>query len=184
VYYGAGLGSSENENKNSAGLFGCGIDKHIKDLYTFLLTNYDEGDEVYMFGFSRGAYTVRSLAGFIRHSGLGRRDQLAYVEEAYEAYRSRTLPTLSEMKDFRRIPITLLACFDTVGALGFPGKLSILDRDRYQFHNTTLSEYIQNAVHIMSIDERRESAYRVCLPNRNFTGDLRYPCQIASVRVS
>jgi hypothetical protein len=173
VFYGAGLGTSENENKNNAGLFGSGIDKHIKDLYTFLLTNYDDGDEVYMFGFSRGAYTVRSLAGLIRHSGLGRRDQLRFVEEAYEAYRNRIAPTLSEMKDFRRIPITLLACFDTVGALGIPGMLSVLNRDKYEFHNTTLSEYIQNAVHIMSIDEHRESAYRVRLPNRNLAAKLR-----------
>jgi hypothetical protein len=173
VFYGAGLGTSENENKNNAGLFGSGIDKHIKDLYTFLLTNYDDGDEVYMFGFSRGAYTVRSLAGLILHSGLGRRDQLRFVEEAYEAYRNRIAPTLSEMKDFRRIPITLLACFDTVGALGIPGMLSVLNRDKYEFHNTTLSEYIQNAVHIMSIDEHRESAYRVRLPNRNLAAKLR-----------
>jgi hypothetical protein len=183
LFYGAGLGTSENENKNNAGLFGSGIDKHIKDMYTYLLTNYDDGDEVYMFGFSRGAYTVRSLAGLIRHSGLGRRDQLRFVEEAYEAYRNRMAPTLSEMKDFRRIPITLLACFDTVGALGIPGMLSVLHGDKYKFHNTTISEDIQNAVHIMSIDEHRESAYRVRLPNRNFTVELRYPCQSACIHI-
>jgi uncharacterized protein (DUF2235 family) len=167
VQYGCGVGSKGGIDRVLGGYFGVGIDQHIKDLYTFLLMNYDDGDEVFMFGFSRGSYTVRSLAGLIHHCGLGRRDQLQFVDEAYELYRgSSSAQDTLEAQQFRkdhgdRIPITLLACFDTVGDLGLPGMFHQLDKHRYAFHNTSVSVDIQNAVHIMSIDETRMSRFCV-----------------------
>jgi uncharacterized protein (DUF2235 family) len=163
VCYGAGVGTRGRIDRLLGGSFGVGIDQHIKDLYTFLLMNYDDGDEVFMFGFSRGSYTVRSLAGLIHYCGLGRRDQLQFVNEAYELYRASTsAQDTPEAQLFRknhgdRIPITFLACFDTVGDLGLPGVFHVFDKDRYAFHNTSISADIQNAVHIMSIDETRMS---------------------------
>jgi uncharacterized protein (DUF2235 family) len=73
---------------------------------------------VYLFGFSRGAYTVRSLAGLIHESGLPRRDKLENVKEAYDLYRTNEDPESDAAKAFRaangdRIPIKLLACWDT-----------------------------------------------------------------------
>ena len=78
VFYDWGLGSYHDSVQ--AGAFGKGIDKNIKDDYRFIVQNYNEGDQLYFFGFSRGAYTVRSLAGFINYwensSGKYRRTHL------------------------------------------------------------------------------------------------------------
>ena len=70
VFYDEGIGV--DSNKIVGGVTGLGIDKNIQDAYRFLSFNYDRGDEIYLFGFSRGAYTVRSLAGMIYCSKLGR----------------------------------------------------------------------------------------------------------------
>ena len=128
VFYDEGIGV--DSNKIVGGVTGLGIDKNIQDAYRFLSFNYDQGDEIYLFGFSRGAYTVRSLAGMIYCSGLLSRRYITKASEAYELYRDRGLkPNDEEAKSFRkdygkdngdRVPITLLGCFDTVGALGIP----------------------------------------------------------------
>lgn len=165
VYYDSGVGTQGAIDKIMGGGLGEGIDVNIKELYTFLALNYDEGDEVYLFGFSRGSYTVRSLTGLIYESGLVRRDQLQFVAEAYELYRNNEDVESPEAVAFReahgdRIPITLLACFDTVGSLGLPFEgpkfLSQFNADRYRFHSTKLNPLIQNAIHLLSIDEDRK----------------------------
>lgn len=68
LFYDSGIGT-ENQ-KLLGGAAGVGIDANIQDGYRFLCLNYVPGDEIYLFGFSRGAYTVRSLAGMIYCSGL------------------------------------------------------------------------------------------------------------------
>ncbi|CAN8076771.1 unnamed protein product [Agarophyton chilense] len=167
-YYDPGIGTEGGAlDRLRGGAFGVGIDLNIQQLYTFLAMNYTEGDEIYMFGFSRGAYTVRSLAGMMHESGLVYREHLDYVKEAYDLYRDNEDIDSYAAKEFRnkyarRVPIKLLLCFDTVGALGLPEGLpfplsSIGDEDRYRFHNTDLSEYIENAIHLMSIDENKRS---------------------------
>ncbi|MBV8886356.1 MAG: DUF2235 domain-containing protein, partial [Chroococcidiopsidaceae cyanobacterium CP_BM_RX_35] len=65
VFYDQGVGTGDEFDKITGGVFGWGIDKVIQDAYRFLSLNYVAGDEIYLFGFSRGAYTVRSLAGLI-----------------------------------------------------------------------------------------------------------------------
>lgn len=117
---------------------GYGIDANIKQLYNFLVSNYDDsngrGDEIYLFGFSRGAYTVRSLAGFISHCGLLHRRDLSKVHKAYNAYRKKLQP--DDLKKYagievRKVNVTLLACFDTVGALGVPSLASNWETCKY-----------------------------------------------------
>lgn len=122
-----------------------------------------------MFGFSRGSYTVRSLSGFMYNCGLLRQEEIGEVTRAYENYRNRSCsPKDDAMKAFRmrysfrptvgeRVPVTLLACFDTVGALGLPDSSYIgsFDDSRYSFHDTVLSSNIENAIHVLSIDEER-----------------------------
>jgi len=174
------------------GGFGKGIDQNIQDGYRFLCLNYSPGDEIYLFGFSRGAYTVRSLAGLMYNSGLLARPHICQASEAYELYRDRAKPDNPKMEDFRqkhgfngfktekygdpfvalrvlrsrslreRVPITLLACFDTVGSLGIPKQWSFLNLSakvnaKYQFHDCKLSPIIQNALHAVAIDEPKES---------------------------
>ncbi|MBD2441391.1 DUF2235 domain-containing protein [Nostoc sp. FACHB-110] len=149
------------------GATGLGIDQNIEDCYRFLVLNYVPGDEIYLFGFSRGAYTVRSLAGMIYCSGLLDRPHITKAHEAYELYRKRNVkPKDQEAVDYRNkygdsVPITLIGCFDTVGALEIPALAAFKEfhdqlNQRYRFHDTTLNKDIQNALHAMAIDEIRE----------------------------
>jgi uncharacterized protein (DUF2235 family) len=165
IFYDEGIGS--DGPKILGGATGLGIDKNIEDCYRFLSLNYVDGDEIYLFGFSRGAYTIRSLAGMIYCSGLLDRPHVTKAHEAYELYRNRSVkPSDDEAVKYRKanganVPITLLGCFDTVGALGIPGippfsKLNDQLNKRYRFHDTTLNKFIQNALHAVAIDEIRE----------------------------
>lgn len=172
IFYDSGVGTSGAIDKVMGGGLGEGIDINIKELYTFLALNYDDGDEVYLFGFSRGSYTVRSLAGFIYEAGLVRRDHIQYVKEAYELYRDNVDVESDDAVAFRqahgdRVPIKLLACFDTVGSLGLPfdtpSFLNKFSKERYQFHDTTLNPLIENAIHMLSIDEDRSGKFFVYL---------------------
>lgn len=112
VFYDEGVGSGNAAEKFMAkgdkilgGAFGLGIDNNIQDAYRFLCLNYEPGDEIYLFGFSRGAYTVRSLAGLIRNSGgLLLRRNIREAPLAYDLYRDRSL-TLREKEKFRRLPL-------------------------------------------------------------------------------
>ncbi len=73
----------------TGGAFGTGISRNIKACYRFLVESFTPGDELYFFGFSRGAYTVRSLAGLVRNAGILRREHVGRVDEAYDLYRDR-----------------------------------------------------------------------------------------------
>lgn len=165
VFYDAGVGT--DSQKVLAAATGLGIDRNIEDAYRFLSLNHVNGDEIYLFGFSRGAYTVRSLAGMIYCSGLLDRPHVTKTNEAYELYRNRGVkPRDRVATEYRqeyggRVSITLLGCFDTVGALGIPSlpafsKLHEQLNKRYRFHDTTLNKFIQNALHAVAIDEIRE----------------------------
>lgn len=164
IFYDSGVGTQGAIDKVMGGGLGEGIDINIKELYTFLALNYDDGDEIYLFGFSRGSYTVRSLAGFMFEAGLVRRNHIRHVHDAYELYRDNEDVESERAVSFRaehgeRVPIKLLACFDTVGSLGLPFEgPSFMDRfskERYQFHDTKLNPMIENAIHMLSIDEDR-----------------------------
>lgn len=169
TFYDAGVGVSTNRfDRLRGGAFGIGIDQNIKELYTFIATHYTEGDEIFLFGFSRGAYTVRSLAGMMQKTGLVRGNHAEIIDNAYKMYRDRSIkPSSKTATDFRaahgdRVPIKLIACFDTVGSLGVPDMLpwplSILsDEEKYRFHDTRLGDQVENAVHALSIDEDKRS---------------------------
>ena len=68
VFYDWGLGSYHD--RISAGATGKGLNKNIMDDYRYIVQNYSPGDELFLFGFSRGAYTVRSLCGLINNCGV------------------------------------------------------------------------------------------------------------------
>lgn len=167
LYYDEGLGTSGGLDKWLGGAFGLGIDKNIEDAYRFLCLNYEPGDEVYLFGFSRGAYTVRSLAGMIYCSGLLSRQHIRQTPAAYQIYRDRRIrPHDSTALEFRQaynsqqIEITLIGCWDTVGALGIPQiipwlPINELVNHKYKFHDTKLNRKVRWALHAMAIDERR-----------------------------
>ena len=81
AFYDWGVGTDRKEM--TGGISGEGIDKNIMDCYRFLVHNYHSGDKLYFFGFSRGAYTARSLAGFIRNCGLLKRRHAGQIPAAY-----------------------------------------------------------------------------------------------------
>jgi uncharacterized protein (DUF2235 family) len=163
TFYQKGLGTNWFD-RLPGGLFGVGIDDKIKELYRYLAANYQSGDEIYIFGFSRGAYTARSLGGLLHSAGLIIGANEAQVDRAYKTYRIQDKDQRHEQADnFRRaenalrVPIALMACWDTVGALGIPRSLPF-DRwlnQPYEFHNTDLSDLIQNALHVAALDEQR-----------------------------
>jgi len=122
VFYDWGVGSEGD--KFSGGITGKGIDKNIQDCYRFVVHNYEPGDALYLFGFSRGAYTVRSLAGLIRNCGILRREHAEKVGHAYALYRNRgpaSAPGRQKAETFRRnyavadvSRIHFIGVFDTV----------------------------------------------------------------------
>ena len=165
IYYDDGVGAdSSGLQRLMQGGFGWGIDSLIYEAYRFIAINYEQGDEICLFGFSRGAYTVRSVAGMIGKVGLVPRSNLKKLPEALTAYRSRK-PSIQA--EFRKkwsdasVKVDLLACWDTVGALGIPDKIPFLSIDemfkkRYRFHDTKIGSHIERAIHAVAIDERRK----------------------------
>jgi uncharacterized protein (DUF2235 family) len=165
VYYLEGVGMGGGLDKFTGGAFGEGIEANIRALYRFIVYNYSEGDELYFFGFSRGAFTVRTLAGFMNKVGLIEKDDDYYVPEIYAWYESeKGRESPEEIKAFHNVrgtrecpPIRFIGVWDTVGALGAPGLLGqFLNKGKYQYHDLELNSRIQNAFHAVAIDERRK----------------------------
>jgi len=165
VFYDWGVGTEGQ--RIAGGVSGAGIDKNIMDCYRFVVHNYEPGDLLHFFGFSRGAYTVRSLAGFIRNCGLLRREHADRIAEAYALYRSRTrtkAPWGPRAQSFREryavadlTPIEFVGVFDTVGTLGIPVPFwGTLGEREFLFHDTEPSRIIRHARHALAIDEERE----------------------------
>jgi uncharacterized protein (DUF2235 family) len=168
LFYDQGIGTGDKLDKLGGGAFGWGIDDKIQDAYRFLCLNYIPGDEIYLFGFSRGAYTVRSLAGLVRCSGLLSRQNIRKAPDAYKLYRNRSISLddktdkVEQLNGFKQeADITLLGCWDTVGSLGVPNQIPFLPIDdlinkKYRFYDTNLSGIIKNALHAVAIDEQRK----------------------------
>lgn len=166
IYYDAGVGTESPLRKLTGGAFGTGLEENVQDLYRFLVHNYAPGDEIWLFGFSRGAYTARSLAGMVRNCSILKREYAHLLPAAYDLYRSRSTehhPKGAHTEEFRRLyahdpvpRITFIGVWDTVGARGIPMHvMSPFNHRRYGFHDTTLSSHVDRAYHAVSIDERR-----------------------------
>ncbi len=160
-WYNQGVGT-EWLNRVRGGAFGLGLDKHIIDGYSKLIETYEEGDDIYLVGFSRGAYTARSLVGLVRNSGLLRTPDKVLMDRAYELYRSRSEVDSEYAMAFRKansceVDIRFVGVWDTVGALGLPVEsFEDFDAKRYAFHDTKLSSIVQNAYQAIAVDENRE----------------------------
>ena len=142
------------------GAFGTGLWKKIKEGYTQIAHVYEADDPLFLFGFSRGAYTARSLAGMIAACGLPTKnfsDDL--VETAFRAYREKDdrQKLLATLKDNNMHPakITMVGVWDTVGSLGIPSIVGHSDPILYGFLDTGLHPDVLNAYHALAIDEKR-----------------------------
>jgi uncharacterized protein (DUF2235 family) len=164
MFYDKGVGTGRFD-RLLGGAFGLGIKQKILDAYRFLMSTYEPGDELFFFGFSRGAYTVRSTFGLMRNSGLLKPQFAHKLEDAYELYRRRdnaSHPDAVESELFRRSYSTeprakFIGVWDTVGALGLPvgGLLQFINK-RWSFHDMTLSSWVDNAFQALAIDEHRK----------------------------
>lgn len=163
VYYDAGVGTDRGLNKLLGGAFGAGLFKNIIDCYRFIVHNYNPGDELYFFGFSRGAYTVRSLAGFIQCIGVLPKSRAFFIPEGFQLYRNGAANS-KKAEDFikghasRMVEVKFMGVWDTVGALGIPigGPIGSKLNKKHGFHNVELGKIVKNAFHALAIDERRK----------------------------
>lgn len=190
VYYDPGVGTlgqrktwgriSQNAKGTLGLVTGYGLDDDVLGAYRFLAEHYDDGDQVFLFGFSRGAYSVRVLAGFIHLLGLLRSDQLNYVGYAFTAYKRAAMDgeDLSVAWHFRRIvggrtvKIKFLGVWDTVASVIVPRPdrfyIPSLETLPYTLQNPSVQVFRQAS----AIDEfRRMFRLRRWKENQEFKAD-------------
>lgn len=169
-YYHPGVGADGGIlNSIAGGAVGAGISNHIRSAYHWIATHYAPGDEIFIYGFSRGAFTARSLGGLLGRGLLNlspaqvsSANSWTRTAAAYEAYRDSKADWAEPgwaFFDDQKTPIRFIGVWDTVGALGVPDDLEILnlfDNPRkWRFHDTKLGDHVQTARHAMALDERR-----------------------------
>ncbi len=144
------------------GATGVGVDDNIRSAYQFICQNYVPGDEIYLFGFSRGAFTARSLAGLITACGILYRQALSALPDAWTYYRGPKPHSPAAFAQQCKTQchldpaITFLGVWDTVGSLGIPGSLlSASNKQKFAFHDTSPSPLVKRAAHALAIDEHR-----------------------------
>lgn len=161
-------------NRLRGGALGYGLSAKVLEGYQWLVENYDDGDKVYLFGFSRGAFTARSIGGLIKTCGLLRRDGAMTAAEIFRRYRAgKDAASILDVEraahagrlaaadrrlldSSRRIRIEMIGVWDTVGSLGVPWTaLPWIGRGNFFFHNTWPSELYRRMVHAVAIDELR-----------------------------
>jgi uncharacterized protein (DUF2235 family) len=189
VIYTQGVGAASDyaadaKGAIAGGLFAAGLEDDILATYIRLCLNYEWGDEIYIFGYSRGAFSARSLGGLIRRCGILRRRHVDQAREAFRLYRNGRYSKKHEDPAKRGKPwdvddvefktfrlkygknssegeppkIRFYGLFDTVGQRGMPSGLGPLTEwmnDKYAFHSTNLGKNVEAARHAMAIDEAR-----------------------------
>ena len=173
IYYGPGVGTATGEIVRGD-IFGYGIDDQVISAYQWLVENYDADDEIFVFGFSRGAYAARSLAGYISRCGLIQPGSPLGVKELYDRYkrgnaaltirelgepdRDKTGFTLQEkwmVKDCRPVLVKFTGVWDTVGSVAHNDMLSAITGGDHSFLDTNLRKSELFVYHAMAIDENR-----------------------------
>lgn len=157
-----------------AGIGGWGTDFNIKEAYKFLCENYSRtrNDQIYLFGFSRGAFAARSLAGFVDTVGVLLASRLDLVETAYKLYRHpnirirKQLPRLlHKISGYRKaskqhendLPVYFIGIWDTVSSLGIANEQRYIPGISLQYHETALPEAVSVARHALALHELRDS---------------------------
>lgn len=162
VFYDWGIGSYHDSF--GGGLTGRGLHKNIMDSYRYIIQNYNDGDEIFLFGFSRGAYTMRSLCGLINNCGILKRQYACQVENAFKLYKKpgkANAPRGEKSQAFRakysqsKKDIKFVGVWDTVGAMGIPISFLGLFEDKDEFYDTKIGSNISIARHALAIDEMR-----------------------------
>ena len=165
VIYHEGVGASTNPLVHwLGGSIGIGLKTIVQDAYASVVKAFEPGDDLILCGFSRGAYAVRALAGMIGASGIRRNDDTAGIDAAWANYRTKPAdrPTIAASADIHEHrSIKAIAVWDTVGSYGIPAGFGLDALARYVtwaslgFHDTTLGDNVDVALHAVAIDERR-----------------------------
>lgn len=161
AYYDDGVGAdASGMDRLMQGAFGQNLIQKILDAYTKIAHVYLPGDEIYLFGFSRGAYTARSLGGMIANCGLPSGSFTDdCVTQAFAAYRdpvnrASILASLAPC-GLADATIRMIGVWDTVGSLGIPAIFGNIDQKQFGFLDTGLHPDVKNAYHCLAIDEVR-----------------------------
>jgi len=164
IYYQSGIGTYDGgglTNGINAGLdmaVGSGLGVHVRDGYQFLMHNYHQGDKICLFGFSRGAYTARCLAGMIHKVGLLPAHNISQVQFAYQYYKDDTPSGWKMSEDFKRtfcqdVSVYFIGVFDSVASVGVvPRRLPL---------SATPVNKANYFRHAMALDERR-AKFKAC----------------------
>lgn len=172
VQYFSGVGTEGGRLRRViSGGIGLGLSRNIMNAYLWLAETFQPGDRIVLFGFSRGAYTVRSLVGMLTRCGLvsfpdgtPMRERIQVVQRIYNrGYRKRKKVKPKGKVTFHfkpeDAPIAFLGVWETVGALGVPRSFGLLgllfQRKRYQFHDVDIHRDVAHARQALALDERR-----------------------------
>lgn len=179
--YVPGVGTKWHE-RITGGAVGRGLSENVLEAYRWIAKHYDwnspEPDRIFLFGFSRGAYTARSVAGLIATCGLMRPGAPFDVQWLYQRYRDRKQQAepIYRLEYFRqsgerkltpdeerllghsrRVDIHMIGVWDTVGALGIPWTgMPLIGKRAFYFHNPNLSVIHKHAFQALAIDEHRQ----------------------------
>jgi len=159
VFYDPGVGTGGWEYSETTGdlkakkdkATGAGLQKNVNDAYGYLMEVYEEGDKLYLFGFSRGAFTVRSLAGMLYKCGLLHPDNDNLIEYASKLYNTEgNIDVAHEFKRTfaRKCPVHFIGVWDTVSSL-------VMNAGK-KWHNSSLNPEASNGYHALAIDEKRK----------------------------
>lgn len=182
VYYQAGVGTTSVYLLNCFdGAVGGSLRDKVEDAYAFIASNYQPSDEIFLFGFSRGAYTARMVAAIIGEIGILDKRDMFHFADIFDAYQERShareehkrraandfLVKYTDPKapgriradpDGDKFTIKFIGVFDTVGALGLPTELRVGRKSEklFGFPNRQLGTHIQYAYQALAIDETRK----------------------------
>jgi uncharacterized protein (DUF2235 family) len=188
AFYDDGVGTGGSLFRRIGGeAAGLGLRENVKELYRELSRVYDAGDSIFLFGFSRGAFTVRTLAGMIGACGVLKGEKFetarslrSAVDDAYNAYRAKYSAPLTNafgkilrwpgreelIERFerhpatRRVQIAFIGVWDTVDAVGMPfASADFINHYVYQFKFGThqLGNHVMRAAHALAIDDQRRA---------------------------
>jgi uncharacterized protein (DUF2235 family) len=186
-FYDEGVGTKWFD-RITGGAFGYGLSANIRSGYRWLMEHYNPGDEIFIFGFSRGAFTARSLSGIIARCGLLKPDapigfmqlyeryqkgdtvrpiyRLKYLERRGETNFNFEERTLLKHSYYQRNLIKMVGVWDTVGTLGIPfGNFKGISRRTLGFHNTHLSKIVQHSYQALALDEFRKPYWAMLWTN-------------------
>jgi uncharacterized protein (DUF2235 family) len=162
VYYSVGV------NGIIGGMFGQGIDDNIRLAYEWLVENYNDGDEIFIFGFSRGGYTARALAGLVAINGILKAGSPIGVAELFERYKKGDEETIWRLKEIQQsgdvgklseqerwllkysqlADVKMIGVWDTVGSVGLAaGNIKGISRQHFDYLQTGLRIHILNGYH-------------------------------------